>query len=190
VASAAVAGHDREFSVGRVFGRGFGAIAAHPVMMLGLASSSARCRRWLPSPLRCSCFRAPARGILALTFLALVVDTVFAAATQGIVALAVVGHHEGRPADIPGTLPPALMRLVPLLLLGLIVGFGFAFGLVLLIVPGLMLYMAWWVAAPALVVERLGPFEALRRSASLTKNARWKVFGIELVLAVGTWVLD
>lgn len=61
---------------------------------------------------------------------------------------------------------------------------GVLLGLVLLVVPGLMLYMAWWVAIPAAVVERPGIVASLRRSAFLTKGNRWRIFGLFLVVLV------
>jgi uncharacterized membrane protein len=39
------------------------------------------------------------------------------------------------------------------------------------------------------VVERLGVIEALNRSSELTRGGRWKIFGIELVLGVASWLV-
>jgi uncharacterized membrane protein len=55
-------------------------------------------------------------------------------------------------------------------------------GLILLIVPGLILYTMWLVAVAACVVEQTGPWRSLRRSQELTKGHRWKIFGLFLVL--------
>src|SRR5262245_55858908 len=54
-------------------------------------------------------------------------------------------------------------------------------GLILLIIPGLILYAMWFVAVPACVVERLGPWTSLRRSRDLTKGHRWKLCGLALL---------
>jgi hypothetical protein len=54
-------------------------------------------------------------------------------------------------------------------------------GLILLIIPGLILYAIWFVAVPACVVERLGPWTSLRRSRDLTKGHRWKLCGLALL---------
>jgi uncharacterized membrane protein len=62
--------------------------------------------------------------------------------------------------------------------------------MILLIVPGIMLYIRWSVAAPALVEERIGVFDALGRSSDLTDGARWKIFGLELVALVGYWMFS
>src|SRR5262245_59230082 len=50
----------------------------------------------------------------------------------------------------------------------------------LLIVPGLFLATICFVALPACIVERLGPWTSLRRSVQLTKGHRWKIFWLLL----------
>src|SRR3546814_8344703 len=52
-----------------------------------------------------------------------------------------------------------------------------------------MLFCMWAVVAPALVEERTGVFGAFGRSRELTKGARWKVFGLELILLVAMWIV-
>jgi hypothetical protein len=63
-------------------------------------------------------------------------------------------------------------------------------GLALLVVPGIILMVMWYVAVPVCVVENAGPEQSLRRSAALTKGLRWKVFGIFLVFYVGATAGD
>lgn len=46
----------------------------------------------------------------------------------------------------------------------------------------------FWVAVPAAVVERPGVVASLKRSASLTKGHRWRVFGIVVVITVAMLV--
>ena len=60
---------------------------------------------------------------------------------------------------------------------------------ILLLVPGLMVAVAWSVAAPALAVERLGPLAALSRSADLTRGNRWRIFGLMAIALVFLAVL-
>jgi hypothetical protein len=43
-----------------------------------------------------------------------------------------------------------------------------------------------WVAVPATVIERIGPFKAIARSATLTSRARLRIFGILLVFGAAT----
>jgi hypothetical protein len=55
---------------------------------------------------------------------------------------------------------------------------------VCVIIVGAILYMRWLVAVPACVLERLGPWKCLQRSAQLTKGHRWKLFGMMMALSV------
>jgi hypothetical protein len=59
-----------------------------------------------------------------------------------------------------------------------------ALGFALLIVPGLMVAVMTFVATPACVAERLGPFSAMERSARLSSGHRWKIFGLLLLVAL------
>lgn len=63
-------------------------------------------------------------------------------------------------------------------------------GLILLVVPGLMLALAWCVAGPALVVERLGITDVFGRSAELTRDNRWRLLGLAVIIAVVSWILQ
>ena len=51
-----------------------------------------------------------------------------------------------------------------------------------LIVPAFIAATMIFVATPVCVVERLGPFKSLRRSAALTKGCRWRVFGMMIAM--------
>ncbi len=64
---------------------------------------------------------------------------------------------------------PAMAGLGVVMIVATILGF------VALIVPGFMVLTAWFVAPPALIIERIGIRAALKRSAALTKGSRWLV---------------
>ncbi|MGE0551104.1 MAG: hypothetical protein AB7O24_22760 [Kofleriaceae bacterium] len=42
----------------------------------------------------------------------------------------------------------------------------------------------WFVATPAAVAEKLGPFRAMSRSSELTSGRRWGIFGLTLLIGV------
>jgi len=74
-----------------------------------------------------------------------------------------------------------------------IVFFGF-YSLILNIVWFLMMAAFWYVALSAVLIENRGVLAGLKRSASLTKGYRWRVFGLVLVAAIapglGIYFLD
>jgi hypothetical protein len=175
----------REVSLGRVFSRGFGTIGAYPFATVAIAFifdilpalvvEAALVH--LPGPVT--------RGwTIEASIILLTTNMVWSVLVQGMMALTVLAYSEGRRADIVDTLPPAFMLFFPLVLLGIINAFCVDFASLLLLIPGLILATMWAVAAPAMVVERLGPIAAFNRSEALTRGARWHVFGAYLILAV------
>jgi hypothetical protein len=54
----------------------------------------------------------------------------------------------------------------------------------LLLIPLVALYLMWFAATPACVLERAGPFRSLGRSRELTKGHRGRIFGLILVVVI------
>jgi hypothetical protein len=73
---------------------------------------------------------------------------------------------------------PALLGMNILLFLGLIAG------LIALVIPGIWLYGLWSVAAPALLIEGLGPARSLGRSRRLVKGRWWPTAGVLIVASI------
>ena len=63
-----------------------------------------------------------------------------------------------------------------------------AFGLVLLVAPGVWLGVRWYFGAQAAVVDGLGPANALRRSAQVVERRWWRTFGALLTFGLVTGV--
>ena len=53
-------------------------------------------------------------------------------------------------------------------------------GSVAFIIPGVVLAMMLYVAVPVAIIERVGVFEALRRSCELTKDYKGRIFALNL----------
>ncbi len=75
-------------------------------------------------------------------------------------------------------------RIVPIMLTALLVILIFIGGTLLLVVPGIIAMIVYYVTIPACVVEHLGPRDALRRSSALTKGYRWPLFGFFVILTI------
>lgn len=73
-------------------------------------------------------------------------------------------------------------RLISLILLELVIAILVAFGLILLIVPGVILALMWIVAIPSMVVEGLGVFESMSRSSELTRGNRMRILAVGLIV--------
>jgi hypothetical protein len=195
MASVATGAEDRSVSIGRVFSRAFGTIGSNPVATFGIAFLFGA----LPSALlgyAIQTFRDESLAILgslgaiAVALASIVVGIVLATITQGAIVRTTIAYSEGRKASFAESVAAGLAVVLPLILMAILSGLGIFVGMIFLIVPGVILYIIWSVAAPALVEERLGAIDALGRSRELTRGARWKVFGLLMVLTVVSWMIS
>lgn len=184
---------DRTVSIGRIFSRAFGTIGSNPVTTLGIGFLFGA----LPSLLigfavqifKADSFLAMGRpAAFGIGMFSVLVTILFAIIAQGVLVRVTVAFSEGRKASLGESVMAGLAVAWPLFLLGVVSALGMGLGFVLLFVPGVILYMMWSVAAPSLVEERLGPIEALGRSRYLTRGARWKIFGLMLVVLAVYWM--
>jgi Membrane domain of glycerophosphoryl diester phosphodiesterase len=188
----------RGMSIGRVFQRAFSAIGFNPLVILGLALVIGA----LPGLLMTYLFvqlglGRPAAspnglidpsGFFGAVFLSSIIGLLLASIVQAALTRATVSASEGVRATFAESLATGFRVALPLIGLTILFSFGVMIGLILLFVPGIILLTMWAVAIPALVVERHGVGASFRRSAQLTKGARWKIFGLFLVLLVIYWL--
>ena len=186
---------DRQVSIGRVLGRAFGTIGGNPATTIGIAflfgALPQTLVRLILIPLRANATgQANVLAGLAITFGSALLALAFYAIVQGSLVRATVDHDEGRRAGLGESMMAGLSVAVPLILMAIISGIAMMFGMVLLVVPGIILYLMWSVASSALVDERLGVFGALARSRFLTKGYRWRILGFVLLLFVVTAIVS
>jgi len=104
---------------------------------------------------------------------------------QGALVYGTVQDLNGKRPSIADCLATGLRAFLPLIGLTILLIVAIMFGMVLLIVPGIMMACAWCVAVPALVADRTGVFGAFSRSAELTRGNRWRIFALFVVV----WVI-
>ncbi len=99
----------------------------------------------------------------------------------------------GRPFGLSEAFRRGFARFWPVIGMGLLNVLGFGLGTILLIVPGIIIFIRWAVALPVCVVEQRGPSNSLGRSAELTKGHRWAIFGFFvlyfMVSEIGTKII-
>jgi hypothetical protein len=96
----------------------------------------------------------------------------------------------GRRASFGQCLSTGLRNLLPLLVLTLLSALGEGAGFLLLVVPGIILALMWFVITPVYVVEHPPLMSAFERSSALTRDCRGQIFAIALVFVVVSWVLQ
>jgi len=132
---------------------------------------------------------------LAFFPLVIVAGTIVGTLYQGMVVGLVRDVKDGRrDSSVSELFGFALPVLLPLIGAGLLSGLGIGVGMVLFIAPGLILLTIWAVIAPAIVVERVGVFEAFGRSRQLVRGSGWAVFGVVitafLIAAIGSVIFN
>lgn len=120
-----------------------------------------------------------------LMIVASAIGTIATVFYQGMVVRLVDDVRDGvRDSSLDDLFKSVAPVALTLFLLSIVVGIALVIGFVLLIIPGLFLMTIWAVAAPAVVIERKGVFEALGRSQELVKGHGWNVFGVIVLLFV------
>ena len=106
----------------------------------------------------------------------------FGAIAQGAMTLPIVAEAEGRRAGVGESLGAAISVLIPLAVMGAVLGISVIIGTTLLIIPGVLVYLLWAIAPSVEADEREGVFLALSRSQELGEGARAKVLAVVLIL--------
>jgi len=171
-----------DFRVGQVFSRAWSVFSGNFltfVLVTGVAN--------LPSLL----IPQPTPGDVAnpfqnvgLTLLGAFAMVVLGTISQAVVLYGAFQVMRGRPIDLAESVRIGLRRFFPIVGLAICMSVAVGFASLLLLIPGLILFMMWFVATPVCVVEQLGPFRSLARSRVLTKGHRWKLFGLVLLIMV------
>jgi len=180
-----------QFSIGRVIGDSFGVYARNFVsftalaLVIGLVSLAFQLL--ILVPMMVSGSQDPTQINWGLVFLGSVIPMVVNALTQATIIYGTFQDLRGQRAGIGDCITRGLISIVPVIIGSILLSLGVSVGLMLIIVPGLILLVMWWVYIPAIVVESKGIFEAFGRSRELTRGRRWHLLG--LILIVGIVVL-
>lgn len=175
----AAGGH--EFTLGGVIGRAIEVIGRQWPLAIGLAVVLGLLNA-LSVPLLVA---ALADGFIGLSVVAglfpFILSTFGGALLAALLTPRAVGHAFADPGAVDGSAASLAGQVPALFAASLLVALGIGLGMMLLLVPGLILMVSWSVTTPALVVERLGPVEAIGRSRELTRDYRWPIFGLYLI---------
>jgi hypothetical protein len=167
-----------EFRIGYVLRRAWGVFSRHFLtflLLVGTAELLPRAPRFFVT--------IPPMGVLDFVLDALLLCT--SSFAHAIVIFAAFQDLRGRPVSASESLHYGIVRGLPALAASMMSFLLMFAGLFLCVAPGLIALAAWEVVVAACVVERLGPFKSMKRSAALTKGHRWPI----LAVAVTIWIL-
>ena len=122
------------------------------------------------------------RNVLLIGFIsAFVLQFVAGRFAQAGCFRAIADAYLGEEVGWRSSLRFALGRLPAIVWMTVLAGILTVLGFILLIVPGVYLYVAFTVAVPVLLVEGAGPWRALRRSRQLVRGRWLGTLGVSVV---------
>jgi hypothetical protein len=127
-------------------------------------------------------------GVVIGALAAVLCYLVSVAAAQAATVTAVSSVYLGRALTVGETYSRVKDKILRVALAMIGMGIGIFIGLLLLIVPGIILFLMWALTIPVVVLEDADLFEALRRSRELTAGHRGRVFLIVLLFALLTYL--
>ena len=173
-------GRGGSFDIGRVIERTFGVVGANFLTLFGLSLVLAA----LPQAVTALAMSPSADGMpnfSPLWGLGSLVTFVAAFLLQASIVHASIVDLNGGKASFADSLRVGLSHFLPVLGISILMSIALIFGFMLLIVPGVMMAIAWVVAVPVQVVEKTGVIQSFGRSAQLTRGSRWSIFGLFFV---------
>ncbi len=129
-------------------------------------------------------------GATGTILLGVLVSIVATAVLQGALVHMTAADLSGRSVSASAGITTGVRNFLPLLGIGLLMGLGIAVGILFLAVPGIILAIMWSVTVPASIVERLTITSAFGRSRNLTRNNRWRILGLTLVMVIAIVVIE
>ncbi len=129
------------------------------------------------------------RASLASALVAFV-GIVISQVLTGAITREAAGVFVGQPLTLGGAYSFGIARLWSILWVSILVGLIVALGFILFIIPG-FIFLTWLaVSLPALVIEDKRGTNALSRSWNLVRGRAWPVFGVIVVAALITGVVN
>lgn len=182
------------FSIGRVISRTFGAVGSNfitffvialvarlPIAAAAIYTGPVSQIGMTPQQVLAN---ALAPRVLMVTVPAGILTGVLSLVLQASVVRGTLTSLNGQRASFIACLATGFGLMLPVLGVGILVSLGALLGFLLLIVPGIMLFLRWAVAIPVRVAEGPGILNAMGRSAELTKGHRWAIFGTFVVIVL------
>lgn len=123
-------------------------------------------------------FGANVLGASVVGIISIILQFVLVAAMTSAVFTAL----QGKKAEFGPSISQGFSRVLPVLGVSLLASLAMVVGLLFLLVPGIFLMIVLAVSVPAVVVERVGVFEAMNRSMDLTRGYRWRILGLFVVV--------
>jgi len=182
-----------KIDIGRVVNNTIGVIGRNPVIFLGLSllivglpNAVMHYIQGSPDMMTDVFFSFTAILTSLIGYFVFLLLSVVLQATLIVATLNDLGNKEINLADC---IIQAIHTFFPLLGLGMLMGLGIVLGFTLLIVPGVILFLMWIVAAPVMMAENRGIIGSLKRSAELTSGSKGRIFLLVIIFLIAATVI-
>lgn len=180
-----------KLDLGRVIRDTLAVTGKRPGFVLGLAALLSGVPSFFGAQFTGRHMQSPAdfffSGFGLLNMIVMMLASAFLAASLYTLALKELDGESPTPREVFGA---AGQMFLPLLGLNILFFIAVAGGMILLIVPGVLIALAWCVAGPALIAEGVGITQSFRRSADLTRGNRWLLFALFLLFFIASALVD
>ena len=178
------------FDIGRVARRTFEVIGANFALFTAAAVGLVGVPSLIAILGQSSMATTPSGSGALLWVVGLVLSFIGTYMLQGAIVHVSINTLNGRKTSAGDAISVGAKLFLPLLCLAILMGFGLAIGFILLIVPGIILYVLWVVVAPVLVAEKRRVMQTFQRSRDLTRGHRWSIFALLVVYGIGSAVIS
>ncbi|MDH4385663.1 MAG: hypothetical protein QE280_09470 [Caulobacter sp.] len=186
---------NRNFDIGRVFNRTFGAVGTNfpvlfglSVLLNGVPQGVLGVYRGASGLGASEIWSSPDQWVVAVSVGLLSVVCSFA--LQAAIVHGSVLDMNGRKARFADCLATGIRHFLPVLAISLLTVLALVIGLVVLILPAMFLAILFVVTVPVRGVENRGVFKSFSRSADLTKGSRWMILALFVVYLLLSWVFS
>jgi hypothetical protein len=189
------AGATARFEIGRVISRTFRVIADNAVVFLALTTLlsfpaiiynefgvlAGLIGLHDPVPFASYLPAYSTGAIIARAIVGYAISIVFASLLEAAITQGAIVSLNGGKASFGECLSTAISNILPLLVIVLLATMAIILGFVVLIVPGVILWLMLCVVAQVRVVEHKGIMDTLSRSAELTRGYKGQIFGLFVI---------
>lgn len=128
-------------------------------------------------------------GVIVGSVLSIVINTMIYGLVTALLIQLAYDAKLGRTNSLGTYFSAALPAVIPIAVLSIVVFVLMMIGAFALLIGMLWVYAVFYVMAPVAVIER-GGFGSLGRSAALTKEYRWPIVGLFIVVMILTMVVQ
>jgi len=164
---------ERDFNIGHVFNRTVAIFWRNllPFCLVSLVANLPNFALYMPKSTASS-------DVSVWSAVAVLLAMVLNTLSQAVIVHAAFDDMRSRPINMTESFKTGLRRFFPVLGVAICVPILAGLAGLALFFPAFIVLTMLFVSAPVCVVERLGPFKSMGRSARLTKGNRWKIFGL------------